>query len=132
MAEQDQNLRDALRPNFDLAADATFQRRDADGVLTVTVVKSPGRKGSGHDGYARIVRRLGEVPSDLTPVMCLACEVQLAEARGQLTLPKLLALRPRIERVLAENRKDQQCMAATRRVLLESPAAATPAVPAGF
>ncbi len=132
LADQDQNLRDALRPNFDLAADATFQRSEKDGVLTVTVVKSPGRKGSGQQGYARIVGRLAAVNSELTPLMLLACEVQLLEARGQLNLAKLIALRPRMERVLAGGRSDQQRMAAARRVLLEAPATAATTVPAGF
>ena len=132
VAEQDQNLRDALRPNFDLAADATFLRSEKDGVLTVTVVKSPGRKGSGQQGYTRIVRRLAAGKSELTPVMLLACEVQLLEARGQLQLAKLIVLRPRIERVLAGGRSDQQRMAAARRVLLEAPATAATTVPAGF
>ena len=58
VAEQDENLRQALRPNFDLAANATFQRVEKDGELTVTVIKAPGRKGSGNAGYQRVVQRL--------------------------------------------------------------------------
>ncbi len=83
-------------------------------------------------GYTRIVRRLAAGKSELTPVMLLACEVQLLEARGQLQLAKLIVLRPRIERVLAGGRSDQQRMAAARRVLLEAPATAATTVPAGF
>ena len=53
MAEQDENLRQALRPNFDLAANATFQRAEKDGELSVTVIKAPGRKGGANAGYRR-------------------------------------------------------------------------------
>src|SRR5437763_1409278 len=67
VAEQDENLRQALRPNFDLAANATFQRVEKDGELTVTVIKAPGRKGSGSAGYRRVVQRLLEAPLKFLP-----------------------------------------------------------------
>jgi len=117
VAEQDENLRQALRPNFDLAANATFQRVEKDGELTVTVIKAPGRKGSG---------------SEMTPVMLLACEMQMMEARGQLDRDALIALRPRTERALEGGRRDQQRVMKARQALFAAPAVASPVVPAGF
>ncbi len=110
VAEQDENLRQALRPNFDLAANATFQRVEKDGELTVTVIKAPGRKGSGNAGYRRVVQRLLDARSEMTPVMLLACEMQMMEAR----------------------RKDQQRVMKARQALFAAPAVASPVVPAGF
>jgi hypothetical protein len=132
VAEQDENLRQALRPNFDLAANATFQRVEKDGELTVTVIKAPGRKGSGNAGYRRIVQRLLDATGEMTPVMLLACEMQLMEARGQLDRNALIALRPRIEGVLEGGRRDQQRVITARQVLLAAPAIASPVVPIGF
>src|SRR5947209_8864697 len=84
VAEQDETLRQALRPNFDLAANATFQRVEKDGELTVTVIKAPRRKGGGTAGYQRVVQHLLDAGGEMTPMMLLACEMQMMEARGQL------------------------------------------------
>ena len=133
VAEQDENLRQALRPNFDLAANATFQRAEKDGELTVTVIKAPGRKGSGGSAaYRRVVQRLLEAGDEMTPVMLLACEMQMMEARGQLDRDALIALRPRIERALESGRRDQQRVMKARQALFAAPAVASPIVPAGF
>ena len=132
VAEQDENLRQALRPNFDLAANATFQRVEKDGELTVTVIKAPGRKGSGNAGYQRVVQRLLDAGGEMTPMMLLACEMQIMEARGQLDRDALIELRPRIEGVLEGGRRDQHCVITARQVLLAAPAIASPVVPAGF
>ena len=132
VAEQDENLRQALRPNFDLAANATFQRAEKDGELTVTVIKAPGRKGSGNAAYRRVVQRLLEAGGEMTPVMLLACEMQMMEARGQLDRDALIALRPRIERALESGRRDQQRVMKARQALFAAPAVASPVVPAGF
>ena len=132
LADKFENLRQALRPNFDLAANATFQRVEKDGELTVTVIKAPGRKGSGNAGYRRIVQRLLDATGEMTPVMLLACEMQMMEARGQLDRDALIALRPRIERALESGRRDQQRVMKARQALLAAPAVASPVVPAGF
>ncbi len=133
VAEQDENLRQALRPNFDLAANATFQRVEKDGELTVTVIKAPGRKGSGTDaGYRRVMQRLLEAEGEMTPMMLLACEMQVMEARGQLDRDALIALRPRIESVLEEGRRDLQRVTTARQVLFAAPVVASPVVPVGF
>jgi hypothetical protein len=132
VAEQDENLRQALRPNFDLAANATFQRAEKDGELTVTVIKAPGRKGSGSAGYRRVVQRLLDAEGEMTPMMLLACEMQVMEARDQLDRDALLALRPRIESVLEEGRRDLQRVTTARQALFAAPVVASPVVPVGF
>jgi hypothetical protein len=132
VAEQDENLRQALRPNFDLAANATFQRAEKDGELSVTVIKVPGRKGSASAGYRRVVQRLLDAGGEVTPMMLLACEMQMMEARGQLDRDALIALRPRIEGALEGGRRDQQRMMTARQVLYAAPAVASPVVPVGF
>jgi hypothetical protein len=131
LAQRDQNLREALRPNFDLAADATFQRVEKDGVQTVTVIKNPGRKGGDH-AFDRVVRRLLAAPGELTPMMTVACELQIQEARGQLDCEALIRWRSRIERVLEEGSRDQRLVTAARRRLLEAPTIPSSVVPVGL
>jgi hypothetical protein len=133
VAEQDENLRQALRPNFDLAANATFQRVEKDGELIVTVIKAPGRKGSRTDaGYRRVVQRLLDAEGEMTPMMLLACEMQVMEARGQLDRDALIALRPRIESVLEEGRRDLQRVTTARQALFAAPVVASAVIPTGF
>jgi len=133
LAERDMHLREALRPNFDLAADATFQRVERDGVLTVTVHKNPGRKGQERGcGYGRVVQRILAAPGEMTPLVTVACELQMLEARGQLDYEALIRWRPRIERVLEEGARDQRRVEAVLRRLLEAPAVPSATVPVGF
>ncbi len=44
--ESDQLLRDALRPNFEIAAGAVFQRETRNNQPYITLVKQPGPKGA--------------------------------------------------------------------------------------
>ncbi len=128
VAEQDQNLRDALRPTFELVANATFQREQKDGELVVTVLKAPGPKG----GYEQIVQCLRDAPGVLSPPMELACELQLLEVRNQLDRDTLLAQRNRIEATLGQGQHIRKRIEFARTVLLEAPAVASRTVPVGF
>jgi hypothetical protein len=78
------------------------------------------------------VQRLLDAGGEMTPVMLLACEMQLMEARGQLDRDALIALRPRIEEVLEGGKRDQQRVTTARQALLAAPAIASPVVPVGF
>lgn len=68
----------------------------------------------------------------MTPMMLLACEMQMMEARGQLDRDALIALRPRIEGVLEGGRRDQQHVMTARQALFAAPTVASPVVPIGF
>src|SRR5260370_37241327 len=92
LQESDQILRDALRPTFEIAAGAVFQRETRDGQLLITLVKQPGPKGA-----SRALHYLLEAPASINQAMELACELHLLEARGMLDLPALLAVQPRID-----------------------------------
>jgi len=131
ITEQDENLRQALRPNFDLAANATFGRVEKDGQLTITVLKAPGRKGADLRQYERLVQRLRDAPAEITEMMVLACEVQMLEGRGRLDVETLIRLRPRIDQALKGDRRDLQRMTMARRVLCDAPAVESASVPAG-
>ena len=130
-AEQDQHLLDVLRPNFDLAANATLRREQKDGVLTITIVKAPLTKGV--DGsYERILGRLLSFPHEMSPLLEMACTLQLMEARGRLNRDRLIALRPQIEHVLEADKAGQRAMLHARQVLAQAPALASVTVPTGF
>lgn len=131
IAEQDHNLLDVLRPNFDLAANATLRREEKDGVLTITVVKAPLTKGA--DGsYARIVGRLVQAPHEMSRLLEFACTLHLMEAQGRLNRDRLIALRPQIEHVLETDRADQRRITSARQVLTQAPAMPSVTVPIGF
>jgi hypothetical protein len=125
--ESDRILRDALRPNFEIAAGATFQRETRDGQLIITLVKNPGPKGA-----QPLLHRLLAVPEAINPALVLACEMQLEEARSALDLPALLALQPRLEAALKDGLAEEKLIAATLRVLAAAPAVASPEVPLGW
>lgn len=129
VVEQDNNLRDALRPNFDLAANATFTRVENDGQLTITVLKTPARKGGESDLYLRLVQRLRNLPSEVTLVMTIACEMQALEGNGKLDVDTLIDLRPRIDHALKKGKNDLHRMATARHILSHAPAITSPYVP---
>src|SRR5713226_8727438 len=131
-AEQDEQLRNALRPNFALAANATFKREQPEGgELTVTVIKSPGTKGGDQHAYTRIVGRLLCAPDALCGGFALACEMHILEMRLQLDMDALVDLQPRMERVLATGAREQEQISRASRVLAEARAIASSGVPAG-
>lgn len=125
--ESDRILRDALRPNFEVAGGATFQRETRDGQLIITLVKHPGPKGA-----PSLVQRLLDAPASLNPALALACEMQVEEARCRLDLPALLALQPRLDAALEEGLAEERRIAATLRVLAAAPATASAEVPHGW
>lgn len=131
VAEQDQHLLDVLRPNFELAANATLRRETKDGTLTITVVKAPGTKGAAAS-YERIVRALAQAPHEISPLMAFACSVQLLEVRGKLTRDRLIRLRPRIEEVLSVDEDEQAAISFARQVLMQAPPVASATIPVGF
>jgi hypothetical protein len=125
--ESDQLLRDALRPNFEIAAGATFQREVRNGQLYITLVKQPGPKGA-----SRLLSVLLEAPAYINPIMALSCEMHLLEARGALDLPALLAVQPRIDDALGRGAGEERHIAAALRVLSAAPAVASSDVPSGL
>src|SRR5437588_4130774 len=100
--ESDQILRDALRPTFEIAAGAIFQRETRDGQLLITLVKQPGPKGA-----SRALHHLLQAQAMINSAMELACEMQLLEARDMLDLPALLAIQPRIDVAIRERASEE-------------------------
>ncbi|SRR6266849_558148 len=130
--EQDQFLREALRAQFDLSANASFRREQKDGQLVVTVVKTPGTKGGQPTLYERVLSVLRAAPNEISPLMRIALELHLLEARGHLDAAALVAWQPRLERALAMGRQEQIEIAKTLSVLKRAPAAPARAIPVGF
>jgi hypothetical protein len=126
--ESDKLLRDALRPTFEIAAGATFQRETRNGQLYITLVKQPGPKG----GESRLLLALQEAPASINTMMALSCEMHLLEARGALDLPTLLAIQPRIDDALKRGDGEERHIATALRVLSAAPAVASSDVPPGF
>lgn len=118
--ESDQLLRDALRPNFEIAGGATFQRETRNGQLYITLVKQPGPKGA-----SRLLSVLLNAPASINPMMELACEMHLLEARGALHLSAILAVQPRIDNALVDGAKETQAIAEALQVLSAAPAIAS-------
>jgi hypothetical protein len=129
--EQDQFLREALRSQFDLAANASFKREQKDGKLVVSVVKTPGTKGS-EAMYERILSALRAAPNEISTLMRVALALHLLEARGRLDGDALVDWQPRLERALAVGRQEQKAIAQALLVLRRASAAPARAVPDGF
>jgi hypothetical protein len=125
--ESDQILRDALRPTFEIAAGAIFQRETRDGQLLITLVKQPGPKGA-----SRALHHLQQALASINPAMELACEMHLLEARDMLDLPALLALQPRIDVAIKAGTLEEHQIRKALRVLTAAPAIASSDVPHGL
>lgn len=125
--ESDQILRDALRPTFEIAAGAVFQREMRDGQLFITLVKQPGPKGA-----SQVLQHLLEAPASINPAMELACEMHLLEARGVLDLPALLSLQSRIDVAIKHGGSEERRIIMALRVLTAAPAIASTHVPDGL
>jgi hypothetical protein len=125
--ESDQILRDALRPTFEIAAGAIFQREMRDGQLLITLIKRPGPKGT-----SRALQHLLKAPASINPAMELACEMHLLEARDALDLPALLSVQPRIDIAIKHGGLEERQIRTALRVLTTAPAVASPDVPDGF
>jgi hypothetical protein len=129
--EQDQFLREALRSQFDLAANASFRREQREGKLVVSVVKTPGTKG-GESMYERLLRALRAAPNEISTPMRIALNLHLLEARGQLDADALVDWQPRLERALEVGRQEQKEMAKALLVLRRASPAPARAIPDGF
>jgi hypothetical protein len=106
--EQDRNLRDALRADNELMANATIRREEKGGELVVTVIKNPGTKGASHrGGYAGVLQVLHQAKPVVNPAFQLACEMMIAEGQGTMNAQTIIALRPQIEWVLKKGRADR-------------------------
>ena len=81
--ESDQRLREALRGQFDIIANATMRRETKDGKLEITVVKNPGTKGSDH-----LLQTLLAAPDYLNPGYALDCELRLMEEYELASIPE--------------------------------------------
>ncbi len=125
--ESDQILRDALRPTFEIAAGAIFQREMRDGQLVITLIKRPGPKGA-----SRALHQLLQTPASINPAMELACEMHLLEARGMLDLLALLSVQPRIDAAIEHGALEEHQIRGALRVLTTAPAVASSDVPDGF
>ncbi len=125
--ESDQRLREALRGQFDIIANATMRRETKDGKLEITVVKDPGTKGSDH-----LLQTLLAAPDYLNPGYALDCRLRLMEAHSALDLDTLLDLQPHIQAALDAGRVEERRIAPTRRSLLHAGAVPGTSVPPGF
>src|SRR5258708_1832586 len=130
--EQDRNLIQYLRPNFDLIDNATIARSTKDGELTVTVLKAPGKKGGRNGSYQRILQRLLEAPPAITPIIEVDCSMRILAAQGKLDLEALIKLRPLLAETVAGGRQTLQRMEHAKSVLLSAPAVAGTSRPIGF
>jgi hypothetical protein len=125
--ESDQLLRDALRPNFEIAAGAVFQRETRNNQPYITLVKQPGPKGS------QALDSLLQAPASVNPAMVLACQMHMLEARGVLDLPALIAaIQPRIERAVRHGEAEERSILRALRVLSAAPAIVSSDVPSGL
>ena len=129
--EQDRNLRDVLRPNFDLAAGATFHRTTTNDVLTITVLKAPGRKGASLPLYSRLLRRLIDAPPELSMAVVVQAEVQQLRANGGLDLDALIRLRPKIAAALEQSERDIGRIETAMNILAQAPAVVASVIPSG-
>jgi hypothetical protein len=125
--ESDQMLRNALRGQFDIIANATFRREEKNGTVKITVIKNPGTKGSD-----RLVSTLLGSNDFINPVYALDCELRMQELQEPFDLPTLLALQPRIRKALQEgSRLDMQASQVQHAFLRTAPMPAV-CVPLGF
>ena len=125
--ESDQLLRNALRPNFEIAAGAVFQREMRNDKLYITIVKQPGPKGG-----LGALQWLLDAPASINPAMALACEVHLLEGRGALDLAALIAVQPRIDRAIRQGTAEERAIRQALHVLTSAPAIVSSDVPVGL
>lgn len=127
IANDDESLRTALRAAWPDAANATFTRKKAGDVLTVTVQKRAGTKGAG-----TIVAALLQAPEHLNPALVMQRKLatfQLNQSRSHL---EMLALRPEIETAVKDGQVEIKAVKKAREVLLLAPSETGNRVPRGF
>jgi hypothetical protein len=130
--EQDKNLRERLRPHWPLVANATISRTEKDGVLTITILKAPAKKGGRASSYERILARLLDAPAAISPVILLDCQMRLLEGQGKLDLATLLEMRPFLAQAVESGKRTARRMEQARRILLLAPAVPGKSRPVGF
>lgn len=148
IAGDDAKLRAALTPFFPGAANAKFMRTPPkDEVVTVTVIKQAGTKGSDHDlilidgplkpqrelGDADdlVLRRLIEAEEGQNPVVDLNTALE-GKTLNQLGIEKLLELDSEIDETLEVGRKERDRLENTLSLLKRTAPQPASSVPTGF
>jgi hypothetical protein len=125
--ESDLMLRNALRSQFDIIANATFRREEKDGTVKITVIKNPGTKGND-----RLVAALLATADFINPVFQLDCQLRMQELQAPFDLPTLLALQPCIRKALQEGGVLDQHARMVQQSFLRTAAMPAVSVPVGF
>jgi hypothetical protein len=125
--ESDQLLRNALRGQFDIIANATFRREMKDGTTKITVIKNPGTKGND-----RLASVLLDAPEYVNPAYMLDCQLRMQEVQAPFDLPTLLGLQSRIREALKVGRVLDVDASKVHRSLLRAAPTPSTCVPPGF
>ena len=130
IAGDDARLKAALQPYWPGAANAKFVRAEAEGVVTVNVIKQAGTKGAltkGGDAMAHLVR----CKESRNPVIALSQELQGLDPR-KLPAEELIKLDRRVKRALERGEKERESIDLTLRRLSASRAVPSHTTPTGF
>jgi hypothetical protein len=126
IAGDDGALKSALSPYFPGAANAKFIRTEPkDNVITVTVVKQAGTKGSGDDDALQILAHLDvalpgsltsqvlikliETPEGINPVVALHRSLE-GRTLNQMTVDQLMGLDDQIDEIIQSGLKEKMAI----------------------
>ncbi len=160
IAGDDGALKSALSPYFPGAANAKFMRSEPkDGVITVTVVKQAGTKGTeakilGFDEYPygndaeitkailnattqpghddQVLRKLIDAPEGINPAMSLDQKLSTSPAMSQCPFETLLKRDAEIGKALEVGEVEVSNMTKTFRLLVDTKPQPAPMLPTGF
>jgi len=134
IAGDDAKLKAALAPFFPGAANSKIMRSEpVDGVITVTVVKQAGTKGSGAGTKGTILTHLVNAPAGENPVVELLRKMEAdSESLLKLDPEQLLLHDAEIRKALEAGRMEYDATQRTLDWLTSAPAQPSKLVMAGF
>jgi hypothetical protein len=122
--EKDEDIRRALEPYFPEVKTALLNRKEEGDVVTVTIVKKAGSKGTGP------LAKLSKCPGGKNPAIALYEEIDALGASADIVA--LLEYESRIDQALEEGEKQRNAIRTALSRLVDSVAQPAPVVVVGF
>jgi hypothetical protein len=136
MAQNDKALLEFVATFSPELANATITRKQEGNQTVVALTKRAGSKGSGNSSSAKaqsgVVSALLEAPLYLNPALLLGWQLRQAEAKGSLTLDRLLSLQTTLAEAIEQGETELELLENSLKRLLNAPPIPSKSLPPGF